>query len=129
MYHSIIIEESLGDKKVLENYKILRTKFEPAEGPDDIDWHLHIIEIPEPEKAIKEFQAAMVNNKPYYFHIYNKGNTMMVIFKDKVFNLNPNDKSTWKDARAFGASKLNIPTEQLDFYPSRISEEDDWFNR
>lgn len=129
MYHSIIIEESLGDKKVLENYKILRTKFEPAESSDDIDWHLHIVEIPEPEKAIKEFQAAMVSNKPYYFHIYDEGNTMIVIFKDKVFNLNPNDKSTWKDACAFGASKLNIPTEQLDFYPSRISEEDNWFNR
>jgi len=129
MYHSIIIEESLEDKKVLENYKILRTKFEPAESLDDIDWHLHIVEISEPEKAIKEFQAAMVSNKPYYFHIYNEGNTMIIIFKDKVFNLNPNDELTWKDARAFGASKLNIPTEQLDFYPSRISEEDDWFNR
>jgi len=127
MYHSIIIEESLENSKVLENYKILRTKFEPAERPDDINWHLHIIEILELEKAIKEFQAAMVSNKPYYFHIYDEGSTLVVVFKDKVFHLNPNDQSTWKDARTFGASKLGIPPKQLDFYPSRISEEDNWF--
>lgn len=124
MHHSIIIEESLENPEVLENYKILRTKFSPAEKAGDTDWHLHIMEIPEAEKSIKEFQAAMVSDKPYYFHIYNKGKTLIVVFKDKIFHLNPNDKSTWEDARAFGASKLNIPAEQLDFYPPRISEED-----
>ncbi len=129
MYHLIVIEESLEDPKILENYKILRTKFEPAEGPDNIDWHLHIVEIPEPEKTIKEFRAAIVSDKSYYFHIYDEGSTLIIAFKDKVFHLDPNDKLTWEDARIFGASKLNIPAEQLDFYPSRISEEDDWFNR
>ncbi len=129
MYHSIIIEESLENQKVLENYKILRTKFEPAEGPGEINWQLHIVEIPEPEKAIKEFQMAMVSDQPYYFHIYNEGNTLIVVFKDKVFNLDPSNEPTWKEARVFGASKLNIPAEQLDFYPTRVSEENDWFNR
>ena len=124
MYHSIIIEESLEKTDVLKKHKIIKTKFSPEES-----WHLHIVEIPSPEKAIKEIQEAMVSEKPYYFHIYDEGETLIVIFKDKVFHLDPNDQSTWKDARAYGASKLNIPAEQLDFYPSRISEEDDWFNR
>jgi len=124
MYHSIIIEESLKDQKVLENYKILRTKFSAKNN-----WHLHVIEILEPEKAIKEIQEAMVEDKPYYFHIYNEGETLIVIFKDKIFNLNPRDLATWKEARAFGAEKLNIPAEQLDFYPSEISLEDNWYNK
>ena len=125
MCHSIIIEESLEKPEILKNYKILRTKFSL-----EINWHLHIVEIPEPiEKAIEEIQEAMVADKPYYFHIYDEGKTLIVIFKDRVFNLNPKDKSTWKEARAYGAQKLNIPEEQLDFYPSKISEEDDWYKR
>jgi hypothetical protein len=124
MYHSIIIEESLKNSEVLENYKILRTKFSAEQN-----WHLHIVEIPEPEEAIKEVKEAMVTDKPYYFHIYNEGKTLIVVFKDKVFHLNPNDKSTWEEARVYGASKLNIPPEQLNFYPTKISEEDIWYNR
>jgi len=124
MHHSIIIEESLKDPKVLENYKILRTKFSAKNN-----WHLHIIEIPDLEKAVKEIQEAIVEDKPYYFHIYDEGKTLIVIFKDKIFNLNPRDLTTWKEARAFGAGKLNIPAEQLDFYPSEISLEDNWYNK
>lgn len=124
MYHAIIIEESLEKPEVLKKYKILRTNFSAEEN-----WHLHIVEIPEPEKDIKEIQKEMVSDKPFYFHIYDEGITLIVVFKDNVFHLNPNDETTWRDARAFGASKLNIPAEQLDFYPTKISEEDDWYNR
>lgn len=125
MYHSIIIEESLENPKVLENYKILRTKFSKKKN-----WHLHIIEIPEPpEEAIEGIQEAMVEDKPFYFHIYNEGKTLIIIFKDKVFYLNPADTSTWKEALEYGAFKLNIPVEELDFYPRKISEEDNWYNR
>ncbi len=125
MYHSIIIEESLENPEILKNYKILRTKFELEEN-----WHLHIVEIPEPvEKTIKEIQEAMVASQPYYFHIYNEGKTLTVIFKDKIFHLNPNDESTWQEAREYGAKKLNISSKELNFFPTKISEEDSWHNR
>ena len=124
MYHSIIIEESLENPQVLNNYKIIRTKFSEKQN-----WRLHIVEIPEPvEKAVKEIQEAMVTGKPYYFHVYDEGKTLIAIFKDKVFHLNPNDELTWRKAREYGGDKLNIPSEQLDFYPTKISEEDDWYN-
>ena len=123
MYHSIIIEESLKNPKALENYKILRMKFSPEEN-----WHLHIVEISDPERAIKEIQEAMVADRPYYFHIYNERGTLIVVFKDKVFHLNPNDETTWREAREYGAVKLNIPAEQLDFFPRKLSEENIWYN-
>jgi len=129
MYHSIIIEESLKNPQVLKNYKILRTKFESKETPSDVDWHLHIVEIFDPERAIKEIQNVMLSDKPYYFHIYDEGKKLIVIFKNKIFNLDPNNKKGWEEARAYGAERLNIPMEQLDFYPSRISEEEGWFYR
>ncbi len=124
MYHSIIIEESLENPKILENYKILRTKFLERQN-----WHLHIVEVPETiEDSIKEIQNAMIGDRPYYFHIYDEGKTLIIIFKDKIFQINPSDKSTWKEAREYGASRLNIPPEQLDFYPAKISEENDWYD-
>lgn len=125
MYHSITIEESLRSPKVLDNYKILRTKFSEKKN-----WHLHIVKIPEPiERAIKEIQEAMVKNKPYYFHIYDEGKNLIVVFKEEIFRLDPADKSTWQEARAYGASKLNIPTDELNFYPTKISEEEEWYNK
>ncbi|KPJ57203.1 hypothetical protein AMJ49_01150 [Parcubacteria bacterium DG_74_2] len=125
MYHSIVIEESLKNSEILKKYKILRTKFSARKN-----WHLHIIEVPEIfEEFIKDIRRALVDDKPYYFHIYNEGNTLIIVFKDKIFDLNLLDKTTWQEAYQYGASKLNIPAEELDFYPSRISEEDDWYNR
>jgi len=125
MHRSIIIEESLKNPEVLKNCKILRTKFSVEEN-----WHLHIVEIEESlGEFIKKIQEAMVSDKPYYFHIYDEGKTLIVVFKDIIFHLNPSNESTWKKAREYGGSKLNIPPEQLDFYPTKISEEDSWFNR
>jgi len=124
MYHAIIIEESLENPKMLENYKLLRTKFVPKKN-----WHLHIVEIPEPvEEAIDEIQKAMISDKPFYFHIYDEGKTLIIVFKDEVFHLNPQDKSTWKDALEHGVFKLNIPVDELHFYPTKISEEEKWLN-
>ena len=82
MYHAIIIEESLKNPQVLKKYNILRTKFSPK-----VNWHEHIIEIIGPvEKFIEDIQQAMVDGKPYYFHIYDEGKTLIVVFKEKVFH-------------------------------------------
>jgi len=125
MLHSIIIEESFKKPEVLNDYKILRTKFSKKKN-----WHLHIVEIPEPvEEAIDKIQEAMVEDKPFYFHIYDEGKTLIIVFPDEAFHLNPQDKSTWKDALEHGAHRLSIPIDELDFYPRKISEEEEWFNR
>jgi len=125
MAHSIIIEESLKKPEVLDRYRILRTKFSEKQN-----WHLHIVEVKENLKDfIRKIQEAMVTEEPYYFHIYDEGTTLIVVFKDRVFNIDPSDQSTWKEARKYGADRLKIPSEQLDFYPTRPSEEDSWFKR
>jgi hypothetical protein len=125
MYHSIVIEESLTNVETFKKFKIIRTKFSTKEN-----WHLHIVKVDGfIEEFISTIQSTMVSDRPFYFHCYDEGNTLRVIFKDKIFDINPNDKSTWKEVSTYGARKLNIPTDQLDFYPSRISEEEDWYNK
>lgn len=122
MYHSVIIQESLKDKEVLKNYKILRTKVTST-------WHLQIAEIPAPERAIPEIQKAMVENQPYYFHIFDEGKNLIIVFKDKYFKIDPNDKSTWQEVTEYGITKLNIPADQLDFFPQKISDETAWLHK
>ena len=43
-----------------------------------------------------------------------KDRDVIAIFKDKKFEFNYDDKSTWKDVVNYGLS-LGIPKEQLDF--------------
>jgi hypothetical protein len=102
----------------LRNYKILNTK-------TDQDWHLHIIAVPEPNVFIAEIQQAMMSDKPFYFHVYDNGASMKIVFKGAVFRVNPNNKNTWVAAQKYGLS-LNITRSQLDFFPTRIREEEKW---
>ena len=60
-------------------------------------------------------------NDGYYCHIYND-DRMVIIFKDRQFWVTP-DKRDWRQAIEYGLS-ANIPEEQLDFFPSKASEED-----
>ena len=39
---------------------------------------------------------------------------IIVIFKNKIFNIKYSDKKTWSEAVAYGKS-IGIPEEQLDF--------------
>ena len=120
MYHAIIIEESLKNKEVLKKYKILRTKIGKV-------WHMSILEIKDPEGAIFDIQQAMLESEPYYFHIYDEGEHLIIVFKDKIFRVDPNDRSTWQAPKDYAETVLGIPPEQLDFYPSQFSYEDEWF--
>jgi len=118
-YHAVIIEQSLNDKSVLADIKIINKK-------KSDDWDLDILEINNIEKAIKIIQSAMVSNEPYYWHIYDDNNTLIVVFKNMVFNLDPKDMSTWNEAQEYGSKLLNIPADQLDFYPKEFSDEPAW---
>lgn len=49
----------------------------------------------------------------WYVHFWKK-DKMIVLFKDKKFILDINNKNTWKKAIEYGLS-IGIPLEQLDF--------------
>jgi len=49
----------------------------------------------------------------WYAHFW-KGNKIIVVFHDKQFELDKNDKSTWKEAIEHG-KKQGIPEKELDF--------------
>lgn len=100
-----IRENSLEDKRILEDIKIRRTWKEEDET-------LHDVEVT--EKQALAFQHAEKKG-PWHLHFKEQGNDKgIVVFPDKVFRILVGDKDTWKEAVAYGKA-LGIPEEQLDF--------------
>jgi hypothetical protein len=105
MLHGTIIENSLKDKSILKQVKIVKTW-------QDDDWILHDVLIG--EESAREF-GRYLNDGPWYVHFWKEGkDDILVVFKDKIFTIKHSDKSTWQEAIDYGKS-IGIPAEQLDF--------------
>lgn len=105
MYKGIIVENSLENKDVLNKVEIVKTWV-------DDDWTLHSVLL---SGELVQDLSQSLKNEPWYMHVWKIGtDEIKVIYKDKVFNIVFSDRSTWKDAIAYGKT-LGIPEEQLDF--------------
>ena len=120
MYHGILIDQEFTDPKFPEKFKVFSVK-------QDGSWRIYGVEINESafRNAIKEIQENMKGDLPWYAHLYNDED-LIVIFKTKIFNVKPH-KSTWEQIIEYGKS-LNIPEKQLDFWPNRFQDEGHYFS-
>lgn len=112
-YKGTIVEESLLDPKLLDNFTIKNMRVTNPEKPED-GWHLYEVEAT-PDQ-INEL-ATQLKPTGWYTHFW-QGDDVTVVFPNKKFDIKYSDQSTWKEAIAYGES-IGIPTEQLDF---RIEE-------
>lgn len=112
-YHGILVNVSQKDKSVFNKLKILGQK-------KDNGWILYRIGVApnKIEQKIKQLQKNMLGR--FYFHFY-KDEELIVVFKKRIFRVKT-DKATWKEVIEYGKS-LNIPEEQLDFYPCKFEDE------
>lgn len=119
MYHGIIIDQEFTSKSFPDRFKQFATK-------KDGSWKVFGIEIEdsELEETINKIQENIKENEPWYVHLYND-KQLIVIFKNKVFRVEPNI-SSWKPIIEYG-KKLKIPIEQLDFWPNRFQDEQHYF--
>lgn len=120
MYHGIIIDQEFTDKAFPESFKIFAIK-------QDGTWEIYGIEVEDSqlEESIKRIQENMREDEPWYAHLYNN-EKLIVIFKNKVFEVKPHAES-WKLIVDYGR-ELNIPEEQLDFWPNRFQDERHYFS-
>ena len=107
-YKGIIVEESLEDNRILNDFKIIDFRISKEENPAD-RWHLYTVQVSK-EKIVRLSK----NIKPRWYMHFWKNRNVIAIFKDKKFEFNFDDKSTWKPVVGYGLS-LGIPEEQLDF--------------
>ena len=107
-YTGIIVEESLEENRILNDLEIIKVKITKEENPAQ-RWHLYTVRVSKEdiEKLSKNIKTG------WYMHFW-KGRNIVVIFRNKKFEFNFDDKSTWKPAVEYGLS-LGIPKEQLDF--------------
>ena len=115
-----VIEESLKDKSVLKELKIVSTRLEKVtkdhKTPWLKQWTLDTIEVDEKDAAelAKKLSQALEDN--YWYIDYKNEDTHYVIFPDKVFKVDRKNVENYRPAVNYGLS-LGIPIYQLDFSP------------
>ena len=107
-YRGIIIEESLNDNRILNNFNIIKLFITETARKSD-QWHLFEVEIEENE--IENLSNQIIEG--WYAHFWH-GSDVTAVFAGKIIKFNYLDKSTWNEVMEYG-KKLNIPLEQLDF--------------
>ncbi|OGM89112.1 hypothetical protein A2108_01935 [Candidatus Wolfebacteria bacterium GWA1_42_9] len=118
-YEGVIIEESLEDKSVLKDVRILSTKVEPVtekhKTPWLKQWTLHTVLIPEDEAEViaERISGALDSEHPWYADFKND-TTHFIIFRGKVFEVDRTKKEEYAAAMEYGIS-LGIPKYQVDF--------------
>jgi|SRR3990172_9879830 len=108
-YKGIIVQESLVDDRILNDYEIIGLEVTKEKRLED-RWHLFTIIGSETD--IRKLPKNLKQEK-WYAHFWN-GDDVIAVFPNKTFQFKRSDKSTWKEAVEYGKS-LGIPKEQLDF--------------
>lgn len=119
-YTGIIIEESLENKEVLKDLKIIKTEIEPVteehQTPWLKHWTMHTVEIEESKAdEIAEKISKSLEKEHNWYADFKNNNTHFIIFRKKVFCI-ARKKEEYEKVKKYGTT-LGIPDYQLDFSP------------
>ena len=116
-WRGIVIGEGLSDPTILNKFKIFKIFI--TEKDKNIDysgnkgrWHIYWLECN--KNQIDEIQSKII--KGWYAHFW-QNNNIVVVYEDKQFLIDKNNKETWKNAVLYGKeqgiseSELDFPTE------------------
>lgn len=120
-YLGVIIEESLEDKSILKEIKIIKTKVEQVtdkhKTPWIKHWTLHSVEIPENKaEEIANKISKSLDSKHNWYADYKNNKFHFIIFRNKVFKIERTSKEQYDKAKYYGIS-IGIPSYQVDFHP------------
>ena len=118
-YVGVIIAESLNNKDVLKEVKILSTKVEKVikkhKTPWLKKWTLHTVEINADKAAkISEELSKCLESEHNWYADFKNDKLHFIIFRNKVFRVNKNRAWEYEEAKKYGLSQ-GIPTHQVDF--------------
>jgi GrpB-like predicted nucleotidyltransferase (UPF0157 family) len=121
-FEGVIIEESLADKSLLKDVKILSTRIESVtekhQTPWLKQWTLHNVEVPfDKAAALAEKISKALDREHDWYADYKTETQHYIIYRDKVFHITDrSDKKQYDKATEYGIS-LSIPSLQVDFSP------------
>jgi predicted RNA-binding protein (virulence factor B family) len=120
-YIGVIIEESLENKDILKEVKILSKKIEQVtekhKTPWLKHWTLYTVEV-NADKAAKisaELSKCLESMHNWYADFKND-KLHFIIFRNKVFRIDRTSKEQYDKVKKYGVS-LGIPEYQVDFHP------------
>lgn len=121
-YKGVIIEESLENKSILKDVKILDTKIEEVTKRHKTEWikqwTLHTVEIPKKQaKNVAEKISKLLDSKHEWYSDFKNDSHHYIIFRDKVFYIDRRKKEQYEEARRYGIS-LGMPEYEVDFVPN-----------
>lgn len=108
MYKGTIAAESLKDKEILNKIKVLSIEETDDENVSD-RWHIYSALLTDEDIDILEQQI----KEHWYAHFWSD-TKLIIIFANKKFICDVNNKISWQPAIDYGLS-VGIPEEQLDF--------------
>src|SRR3989338_1078992 len=120
-YKGVIIEESLDNKQVLQNVRIVSTEVETVTKEHNTpylkQWTLHTVEIPEGnvEKITEQLSQYLEKEHNWYADFKNE-KYHYIIYRGKVFKVDLKNPILYKEAKRYGIS-LGTPEYQVDFAP------------
>jgi hypothetical protein len=120
-YSGVIIEESLENKDILKDVKILETKVEEVteehKTPWIKQWTLYTVEIPENQvKEVAEKISKALDSEHDWYADFKNDTHHYIIFRNRVFYIDRKNKEQYDEAKQYGIS-LGIPEYQVDFAP------------
>lgn len=120
-FTGIIIEESLEDKTVLDDIKIVETEVEPVtekhKTPWINQWTLHTVEIPESlADSVAEKISQSLDREHSWYADYKNHDFHYIIFRNKFFKVDRSKREQYDEVTKYGIS-LGIPDYQLDYSP------------
>ncbi|HTK03511.1 MAG TPA: hypothetical protein VL401_01955 [Alphaproteobacteria bacterium] len=118
-YKGVIIEESLANKDILKDIKILKTEIEKVtpehETPWISQWTKHTVEISEDqakEIANKISKSLDHNHGGSWYADFKNNSHHYIIFLNKFFYINRKNKEEYEEAGKYALS-LGIPEHQI----------------
>jgi len=120
-YYGDIIAESLTNKGILEDVKVINTRVEPVtprhKTPWLKQWTLHHIEVADDEaEGLAQVLSEVLDDHHWYID-YKSDTTHYIIFPHKIFAVNRGKPEEYKPVVDYGLS-IRIPRHQLDFSPA-----------
>ena len=119
----VIIEESLQDKRALEQVIIKETRVsrvtESHQTPWLAQWTLHTIEMPAERADSVAFLVSSSLDPDHggsWYADFRSDKFHFVVFRGKVFKIDVHRKKRYEEVRRYDRS-LGIPERQLDFTP------------
>ena len=110
IYKGAIVGESLEDKSILKDFKVLDISVTEDLNPED-RWHIYKVEVNQDQL---EKLSKIIKPQKWYAHFWDENKNIIAVFRDKIFTFNYDDKESWGQIVQYGIS-VGIPKEQLDF--------------